>query len=45
MQLAQEFSGFTLGQADILEKLWEKNSRVMESQKESFIEGLKKIKK
>ncbi|MFL2779631.1 MAG: DNA polymerase III subunit alpha [Gammaproteobacteria bacterium] len=40
MQLAQEFSGFTLGQADILRKaMGKKIPEVMESQKESFIEG------
>ena len=40
MQLAQEFSGFTLGQADILRKaMGKKIPEVMESQRESFIEG------
>ena len=46
MQLAQEFSGFTLGQADILRKaMGKKIPEVMESQKESFIEGAQKNKK
>ena len=45
MQLAQEFSGFTLGQADILRKaMGKKIPEVMESQKESFIEGAQKNK-
>ena len=40
MQLAQEFSGFTLAQADILRKaMGKKIPEVMESQRESFIEG------
>ena len=43
MQLAQEFCGFTLGQADILRKaMGKKIPEVMESQRESFIEGAQK---
>ena len=46
MQLAQEFSEFTLGQADILRKaMGKKIPEVMESQRQAFIDGAKKNQK
>ena len=40
MQLAQEFSGFTLGEADILRRaMGKKIASEMEEQKEPFIAG------
>ena len=40
MQLAQEFSGFSLGQADILRRAMGKKKRAeVEKQKQSFISG------
>ena len=39
MQIAQVLAGFTPGEADILEKLWEKKSKELEKQEEKFIKG------